>query len=156
MVITSVLSLGTSDKIRRLLNDALNGLWRDAGRSGMAGLRNTVSSDVSSIVRGATAGLIGRFKEPVSAAGNFSLGDSGDWLGFNKEPGGGLSQFVLSWSFISTTGVSNALLVLVVGDGGTGAGLLLRPLVCGFGLSDDGLHIIHDTILHFVIIFTNF
>lgn len=136
MVITS---LGTSDEIRRLLNDALNGLCSDAGRSGMAGLRKTVSSDVSSIVRGATAGLIGRFKELVSAAGNFSLGDSGDWLGFTEEPGGGLSQFVFSWSFIGTTGVSNALLVLVVGDGGTGAGLLLRPRVCGFGLSDVGL-----------------
>lgn len=107
----------------------------------MAGLRKTVSSDVSSIVRGATAGLTGRFKEPVSAAGNFSLGDSVVWLGFTKEPGGGLSQFALSWSFIVTGGLSNMLFALIVGDGGTGAGLLLRPLVCGFGLSDGGLNI---------------
>jgi len=35
---------------------------------------------------------------------------------------------------------------LTVGDGGTGAGLLLRPLVCGFGLSDGGLNIIHSKI----------
>lgn len=34
-----------------------------------------------------------------------------------------------------------ALLVLIVGDGGTGAGLFLRPLVCGLGLSDGGLKI---------------
>jgi len=77
IIITSSLSLGTSVNIRRLLNEELNGLCKDAGRSGMAGLRKTTSSDVSSIVRGATAGgLTGRFNEPVSAAGNFSLGES--------------------------------------------------------------------------------
>lgn len=78
MKITSGLSSeAASLNIRRLLNDELNGLCKDAGRSGMAGLRKIVSSDVSSIVRGATAGLTGRFNEPVSTAGNFSLGDSG-------------------------------------------------------------------------------
>lgn len=106
----------------------------------MAGLRKTVSSDVSSIVRGATAGLTGRFNEPVSTTGNFSLGDSIAWLGFSKEPGGGLSQIALSSSFKETTGFSNILLALIVGDGGTGAGLLLRPLICGFGLSEGGLN----------------
>lgn len=135
------MSLGASVGIRRLLNDELNGLCKDAGRSGIAGLRNMESSDVSRIVRGATAGLIGRFNEPVSTASNFSLGDSEGWLGFNKEPGGGLSQLVLSWSLIGTTELSNMLFVLIVGDGGTGAGLLLRPLECGFGLSDGKLNL---------------
>lgn len=105
----------------------------------MAGLRNIISSDVSSIVRGATAGFARRFNEPVSAANNFSLGDSVVWLGFSKEPGGGLSQFVFSWSLIGTVELSNMWLALVV-DGGTGAGLLLRPLECGFGLSNGGLN----------------
>lgn len=145
IIITSDLSLELSHNVRRLLNDELNGLCKDAGRSGIAGFRRTISSDVSSIVRGATAGLTSCFNETTSAAGNFSLGDSGVWLGFGKEPGGGLSQFALSWSFIMTSGLSNMLFVLIVGEGGIGAGLFLRPLVCGFGLSNGELnHIIFN------------
>jgi len=44
------------------------------------------------------------------------------------------------------------LFALIVGDGGTGAGLLFRPLVCGFGLSDGGLNISKSNfILHLLI-----
>lgn len=122
------------------MNEVLNGLCREAGRSGIAGLRKTISSDVSRIVRGATVGFNSRFKELVSPANNFSFGESTVWLGLLiEEPRGGLSQLGFSWSFISTSRLSNSLLVLAVGEGGTGAGLFFLPLIWGFGLSDEGL-----------------